>query len=445
MIKQLSYLAALAGFASMFSACDDFALDSVQPIDSVPLELAVTDANSAGAARAGIYDELQDATLTFDGYIASYTYFSDDCDWTGTFPTRAQFDSYNVLPSNATMGAVWADYYDVINTANNLISVLPGVEDPSLTDETRNNFLAEARFGRALAYFHLVTGWEGVPLVLTPTVAVGDELNVPASSADEVYAQIIEDAQFAADNLTDESLGMNRGGANALLARVAMMQSRFDDAKGFATAAIGDDYDLTDVPYLEDEIFYLKFISTDGTSIAFFFGTPDLGASRYSIAPSAKLVAAYEDGDLRKALSVDTLGGRNYGIKYNDFTAAAGSQTDPIYFFRAAEQVLILAEVAAREGDFDEAERWLNQVRQRAGLDDIDDLDDDNYLDAILKERYVELAMEGGFRLWDLRRTGRAEEVLGSEGYNPCDNVWPFPQDNIDTNTALVQNDCCNC
>ena len=444
MIKQLIKMVGFIGMVAVATSCDDYALDSIQPIDAVPLEIAITDAQSAGAARAGVYDELQSTTLTFDGYLASYTYYSDDSDWRGTFPTRAQFNNYNVLPSNGTMSTVWAEYYDVINTANNLIAVLPDVVDASLDESTRNSLLAEARFGRAIAYFHLVTGWQGVPLVLTPTVSVGEELNVAASSAEEVYAQIIDDVQFAAGNLSEGSLGMTPAAANAFLARIALMQNRFDDAGNFATLAIGDSFDLAGIPYLEDEIFYLQYNTTDGNSNAFFYGPSGLGG-RYSIAPSDKLVAAYEDGDLRKALSVDTLGGDNYGIKYDNFSAAAGAQDDPIYFFRQAEQVLILAEVAARNGNFDEAEMWLNQVRSRAGLDDIDDLDDDNFLDVILQERYVELAMEGGFRLWDLRRTGRAEDVLGPDGYDPCDDVWPFPQNNIDTNTALTQNGCCNC
>ena len=444
MIKQFFRLTVGVALAAATMGCDAYSLDAVQPIDSVPLNLAVTDANSAGAARAGVYDALQDGDLTFDGYVASYTYFSDDTDWTGTFPTRAQFDNYNVLPSNGTMGSMWAGYYTVINTANNLIDVLPGVEDPSLTDEIRNSLLAEARFGRAIAYFHLVTGWGGVPLILTPTTSVGEELNVPASSADEIYQQVIDDATFAVENLGSGSLGMNAAGANALLARVAMMQGNYSAAGTYATAAIGADYDLTAVPFLADEIFYLKFSSTDGQSNAFFFGPDGLGG-RYSIAPSQMLYDAFEEGDTRRALSIDTLGGQLYGLKYDNFSGAAGSQDDPIYFFRAAEQVLILAEVAAREGDFDTAEMWINQVRSRAGLDDIEDMDDSNYLDYILQERYVELAMEGGFRLWDLRRTGRAVEVLGAAGYDPCDAVWPYPQSNIDTNTALEQNDCCNC
>lgn len=444
MLKQFFRGTAIVALAAASVACDSFGLEAITPIDSVPLDLAITNAQGAAAARTGVYDELQDGTLAFDGFLALSTYFSDDSDWTGTFPTRAQFDNYNVLPSNGTMSAVWADYYDVINTANNLLSVLPGVEDVSLDEATRNNYLAEARFGRAIAYFQLVQGWNGVPLILTPTIGVGEELNVPASSADAIYTQIIEDATFAAGNLNSLSLGMTSAGANALLARVALIQGRYDDAKSFATAAIGSDYDLTAVPYLEDELFYLEFNSTDGNSNAFFYGPAELGG-RLSITPSAELIAAYEEGDLRKDLSTAVDGsGVTYGIKYDNFSAAGGSQDDPLYLFRAAEMVLLLAEVEARDGNFDAAEGWLNQVRTRAGLDGVE-LDANNFLDVILQERFVELAMEQGHRLWDMRRTGRALEVFGPNGYDACDDVWPFPQNNIDTNTALEQNSCCNC
>lgn len=444
MFKQIIRGAAIVALSAAFVNCDSFGLDAITPIDAVPLDQAITNAQGAAAARTGVYDALQNGSLPFDGFLSLPLYYSDDCDWTGTFPTRAQFDNYNVLPSNGTMSTVWANWYSVINTANNLLAVLPTVEDPSLDELTRNNYIAEARFGRAIAYFQLVQGWGDVPIVLTPTIGVGEELNVPKSSADDVYSQVIDDVTFAASNLNELSLGMNAAAANAFLARIAMIQGRFDDAGSFANAAIGADYDLTTVPYLQDELFYLNFITTDGNSNAFFFGPSTLNGRR-SIAPSAALVGAFEEGDLRFDLSVATdENGDIYGIKYDNFAGAAGSQDDPLYLFRAAEMVLILAEVEARNGDFDAAEGWLNQVRTRAGLGDVE-LDNDNFLDAILQERFVELAMEQGHRLWDMRRTGRALDVFGPAGYEACDDVWPLPQSNLDTNTALEQNNCCNC
>jgi hypothetical protein len=111
---------------------------------------------------------------------------------------------------------------------------------------------------------------------------------------------------------------------------------------------------------------------------------------------------------------------------------------------RHAELVLIAAEAAAREGNFDDANMWINQVRARAGVADVT-LDAGNFEDMILMERFRELSLESGHRLWDLRRTGRALDVLAPFGYDACDNVWGLPQRDIDRNPNLVQNGCCNC
>ena len=125
-------------------------------------------------------------------------------------------------------------------------------------------------------------------------------------------------------------------------------------------------------------------------------------------------------------------------------SGSSGAATDPIFFIRHAEMVLIAAEAAAEMGDFGTASMYLNQVRARSGLGDIE-LDGTNYVEAILQERFVEFAFEGPFRLIDLRRRGMAEQVLGPIGYDACDSVWPLPQRDVDRNPNLTQNGCCNC
>ena len=160
------------------------------------------------------------------------------------------------------------------------------------------------------------------------------------------------------------------------------------------------------------------------------------------------MIDAYEPGDTRFAASItiDTLQASvPFGTKYPSFDAAnSGSATDPIFFVRHAEMALIAAEGAARTGDFATASDFLNAVRARAGLGAVT-LDAGNFIDVILQERFVELAMEGAHRLLDLRRTGRALDVLGPLGYDTCDAIWPLPQRDVDRNRNINQNDCCNC
>jgi len=426
-----------------FSCAD---LDEPQPINSTATEFAIVDKASATSAMNGVYSDLQDADLAFDGWLALPQYFSDECDFTGTFPTRLEFGNLNVFPANGTMATVFSDFYEVINRANNVIALVPGVVDESFDDASRNDFVAQARFLRAQCYLSLVTLWQDVPLVLEPTIDVGEVLQVTKASAADVYVSIIDDFTYAQANLTTETgpIVGSKQAATAFLSRIALYQGNYSQALSLAEEALGG-VDFVAVPYLADQIYSLSFSPTDGNSLAFFYGPADFGG-RHSIEPSSKLINAYEAGDIRFAASIDTSSASvPFGIKYPSFDAAtSATATDPIFFIRHAELVLIAAESAAATGDFATASSYINMVRTRAGLGDIT-LDANNYIDAILQERFVELAMEGAHRLVDLRRTGKALEVLGPIGYEACDDVWPLPQRDIDRNVNLVQGTCCNC
>lgn len=440
-------IALVAGLALAFTSCDFYDLDEASPNDALGIQDAFVDLASARGARAGLYNELQfngDADL-FDGWIASWQYFSDECDWAGTFPTREEFDLFSVSPSNGTLGAFYTEFYQIVNTANTLIDGVESISgDEALTPERRASLIAEGRFARALAYYYLTMGWQDVPLVLTPTTSTGEELFVTPTAQSLIFDQIEADLAAGSDLIAGETLGMNTAAANALLARVRLHRGDIAGAQSAGLAALGGpNFDLTIFPYLQDVLFDIEFSSTDGNSLAFFFFPSSLNG-RYSIRPSDDLIAAYEPGDTRLDLSIATLAdGTPYGIKYDDNEAAGGSQDDPILIVRHAEMVLTVGETFARQGDFTTAQMWLNQVRQRAGLSDITDMDASNFEDIFLQERYVELAMEAGHRLWDLRRTGRALDQFGSAGYEACDALWPFPQAEIDRNPNLVQNAAC--
>lgn len=428
----------------IFSCAD---LENLEPINSIPSGTVFASEASAEAAVIGIYDEMQDPTLVFDGWLALPQYFSDEANATGTFPTRLEFGNLNVFPANTTMEAVFTDLYDVINVANNVIAGVPQVDEASFTDAEKADFMAQAKFLRAHCYLHLVTLWNEVPLVLTPTVEVGDNLFVARNSVGEIYDQIIKDFTEAANDLTAVTgpTFASQQAANAFLARVALYQGNWSEAIAKAETVLGAGFDLTAVPFLEDQIYSLGFVSVDGNVLNFFYGSADTGG-RYSIGPSQTIIDAFEPDDLRFAQTLDlTSYSVPVGTKYPSFAAAnSGTATDPIFFIRHAEMVLILAEAEAEMGNYATASGYLNQVRTRAGLADVT-LDANNYVDAILQERFVEFAFEGPQRLIDLRRKGKAEAVLAPIGYDACDAVWPLPQRDIDRNINLVQNTCCNC
>ncbi len=85
----------------------------------------------------------------------------------------------------------WDKRYQGIFRANSALSTIDNVK--SWTSEDRKNQLTgEIYFLRAFYYFNLVQVFGQVPLILTP-----DAVNLPKSSADEIYAQIASDLKQA--------------------------------------------------------------------------------------------------------------------------------------------------------------------------------------------------------------------------------------------------------
>jgi hypothetical protein len=110
---------------------------------------------------------------------------------------------------------------------------------------------------------------------------------------------------------------------------------------------------------------------------------------------------------------------------------------------RLAEQYLIRAEARARLGKVPESQADINAIRSRSGLSNTTAADPAALLLAIEKERQVELFSEWGHRWLDLKRTGRADAVLGAEkptDWQPTDALYPIPQNEILSNPLLTQN-----
>jgi len=110
-------------------------------------------------------------------------------------------------------------FYRIINRANYAIENLPLVKDT--TDNLVGQYMGEAKFLRAFAYFHLVRMYGGVPL----RVSYESPLDMKRSSVMEVYAQIEKDLLEASVVLPWKTEGdnwgrANRTGAKLLLARV---------------------------------------------------------------------------------------------------------------------------------------------------------------------------------------------------------------------------------
>lgn len=417
----------------------------VEPQNSIPADEAFQTKEDIDRGILGAYASFQ--SLSY--YGRTYNIFSDlaadnlshPIDATAT--EYAQVNSNNILPENGSVGGIWAVCYDGINVANNVIAKVPTI--PDMSEEERNEALAELYFIRGLNHFNLLNYFGAIPIKLMPTVGVSG-LDAPRDPVNAVYAQIIEDLTFASVYLPSSGVKTRatKYAAKAILARVFLYKNEYSQAAAMATEVIEDGgYTLIDNyadVFASDEssesIFEIFFSQMERNRIA-EYNFPHSLNGRREVEPSESLLAAYETNDERYPESIAFEGLDAYAIKYDDLSLGA----DNVIVIRLAEMYLIRAEANANlNGDIDAIKSDINRIRQRANLNGTSANTYPQLQTAIEKERRVEFAFEGQ-RWFDLVRTGRAMEVLPNVN-SSNQTLFPIPLDEILTNNSpgMIQN-----
>ena len=160
------------------------------------------------------------------------------------------------------------------------------------------------------------------------------------------------------------------------------------------------------------------------------------------------LVNSYSEEDLRFEPSIGTsyinAEGEttlaNYIKKYESEPQTEYDSDVNFIVFRYADVLLMLAEAL---GESPEAYGLINEVRNRAGLEDIDENSPGTFDEKLLHERQLELAFEN-HRWPDLRRFGAEREVFetAEEVVEPSDvrELFYIPQRELDINPNFTQN-----
>lgn len=465
------YIKTGLAFAICFilSACKKF-VEVPEPIDQISTEVVFQNDSKAASAVRGLYGEMVGSTgfftsiLGFSGAVQiSAGVSADELTLSSSGNQFNEFFTNAISSSNGlNEGSIWGATYNVIYNANSVIESL--AKSSGVTATGKKQLTAEAKFVRAANYFYLVNLYGNVPMPTGTDYRLNAVLpNVPA---DQIYALILDDLKFAVENLSPAYIGTQRLRANkyaaaALLARVYLYKKDWANAEAMATQVIEGAgktvYDLeTDLnkTFLTSSKEVILQLQQPGTNLYTWDGYNFIssGIPQYQITDT--LYRSFEANDLRKTtwIKVNTVTTDNvpknyyFPFKYKLNSGTGTIRTESMVFLRLSEVYLVRSEARAQQSKLSEAIADLDAVRKRA-ITTIPfpatnpATGKDGLLDLVAHERFVELFTEGGQRWLDLKRTDKADLVLGKKpNWRPESKLYPIPKGDIDKNPFLKQN-----
>ncbi len=389
---------------------------------------------------------------------------------------------------NAGVLDLWRGPWPGILMTNIVLDAAPKLD---INEDIRNRSMGEAYFLRAHYYFVLARFFGDVPLVTEPQSSDSD-LFPPRDPVALVYEQIVSDLNAAAELLptksayNSENIGRaSKGAAYGMLAKVHLTLGNYQEVVQYTTEvenlgyalneSYADNFSIANENSVES-LFEVQYASNGGYDFwsnenQASWASPFMGPRGANFVaggfgwnqPTQEFVEAYEEGDERKDATVLYEGGPEFdGKVYESRYSLTGYNTrkflvplsqvsaydnSPLNFpiLRYADVLLMKAEALNELGQTELAENYLNMVRTRAGLDDIENLSQADFRNAVLHERRMELAFEGQ-RWFDLIRVNNGEyglNFLRSIGRNNASQkhlLFPIPQIELDRNPNLVQN-----
>lgn len=410
----------------------------------------------------------------------------------------------------------WDVFYQVVNISNSILKYAPGVEkiDSTYQFEAMQSHLTEAYFMRALMYFYLVRNFKEVPLVLEPYIDDSAPFNIAKSTEDEILNQIIDDIETAlktnaAKEFFDEDLywsGVSKARATkwalyALMTDVSLWAEDYEKSIEYADRLIHasatrrpafltiseDWFQIFNPGNSNESIFelnwdYSTYDQTDN-SPSNYFTISETSSYQYSPAMIERLDRESEFIEEQNREPVRSYWGayvtlgdggesdvyciwKYRGTEINDINAQRTNSDANWIIYRMADVMLLKAEALIRRGEnsWGEALDILNQIRERANLNELDinleDVDEVTMLEHVLAERDIELAAEGK-RWYDLLRFGKSENYkykdqfinLIVENNSSANDSWirsvlrnqnawylPISDSEIEVNSLLEQN-----
>jgi hypothetical protein len=375
-----------------------------------------------------------------------------------------------VSQANFVIAGVDKVYNDTVLNKDNKI----------LTEKERDNFIAQAKFFRAYNYFHLVKEFNYVPYVDKPYTTADNSMYKLQSNPSEVYEKIEADLLDAIAVLPEKAF-YGYGYATKAMARTVLAQAYLqwagnpvNNATKYTLAAAQADsvisvaeksgiyglepkgeglnsafnviktsktskeiiyakeYDHTDRNYNMGHNYAFRSIETEAYQWGIFPSHKDVLYNAYL--PDSLLLNSYDTSDIRGQEKQfffstyvhnqkDTFSLNNAGnwLWFDEDALLGGRPSNNnLPIIRYSEVLLIAAEghlLSKEQKTTNKTREYLNKVRNRAGLDSIQESvsSTDTLRALILTERFHEFPLE--FKIWDdIRRTRLYPQATGVKG-----------------------------
>jgi starch-binding outer membrane protein, SusD/RagB family len=213
-------------------------------LEETPVSLATAD--SYYSTPKGIEDGLKAAYSNLRGFATEDFMFVTEIgtdiftNGFGGVTNAPEINDYspNLLGINGKITSVWNNLYVGINQANTIVSRAKEVN--GLSEKEKARITGEARFLRALYYFHLVQQYGDVHFSLEETIGV--ETTANKTPVTKIYQDgIVPDLQYAIDNLpptTGDQGRVTKPVAEALMARIQLTLGNWVEAEKQAVKVI---------------------------------------------------------------------------------------------------------------------------------------------------------------------------------------------------------------
>lgn len=470
-----SYRTAITFALLIVTSCSEDFIDLTPPTALPPDDYYQTEAEIKSAVT-GIYGTLR--TIYASYHLLNELPSDNTHSYNESEAATGAFDKMTWLATTSDLSNQWNIHYNTIAQCNNVLEKITGVT--FVTDATKNQYIAESKFIRALMYFNLVRYFGDVPLVLKVLKTEEEGYAYTRNPMAEVYAQIESDLTAAETVLPATYPATERGRAtnaavSALFGKVLLYQKKYPEAEVKLKAVKTQsptNYDLvsnyadifsTANEFNKEIIFTISYSRVtsgvaEGSAFAYqFLPQPSGRAIVTFVNPTSfnigtlDLYNAFETGDTRKnMIGVFTSGGTSYYYtrKFTDNPPAVNEGENNWIVIRYSDVLLMLAEALNEQGKTAEALTTLQPIRTRAGLATNLALNQGATQALIKAERRVELCYEG-HRWSDLVRWGDYVAVMSAfkTKYNVAAisivterKLYPIPARERSLNPNLTQN-----